>query len=104
MLYFYVDVILNVEVNRQYYNMSVFKNFCSNFVVSVILDFCLKSWIFDKYKQSNQFCYLGVSIEWERMESLLDMRMIDVEKILMSGEIFGCICEKDFFFKVDLFE
>lgn len=102
MSHLHVDVISNVEANRQYYNMSAFKNSRSNSAASAISDFRSKSRTPDKHKQSNQSCHLGASIEWERTESSLDTRTTDAEKTSTSGETFGCICEKDSLLKVDL--
>lgn len=92
----HVDVISNVEANRAYYNMNVFKNSRSNSAASAIsTDFRSKSRTPDRLKQSNQSCHLGASIEWERTESSLDTRQSDIEKTSTSGETFGCTCEKE---------
>ena len=88
----HVDVISNVEKNRMYYNMNVFKNSRSNSAASAI---SCRGRTPDKLKQSNQSCHLGASIEWERTESSLDTRQSDVEKTSTSGETFGCTCEKE---------
>lgn len=100
----HVDVISNVEANRQYYNMSAFKNSRSNSAASALSsDFRSKSRTPDRLKaRSNQSCHLGASIEWERTESSLDTRHeSDVEKTSTSGETFGCTCEKDSLIKIE---
>lgn len=90
----HVDVISNLEANRQYYNMSAFKNSRNNSAASAI-SLRSKSRTPDRLKRSNQSCHLGASIEWERTESSLDTRHSDVEKTSTSGETFGCTCEKE---------
>lgn len=101
MSHLHVDVISNVEANRQYYNLGAFKNSRSNSAASAISDFRSKSRTPDRHKQSNQSCHLGASIEWERTESSLDTRQSDVEKTSTSGETFGCICEKESLLKAE---
>ena len=96
MPHLHVDMISNVEANRQYYNMSAFKNSRSNSAASAISSvFRSKNRTPDGLKQSNQSCHLGASIEWERTESSLDTRQSDVEKTSTSGETFGCVCDKE---------
>lgn len=98
----HVDAISNVEVNRQYYNISAFKNSRSNSAASAIsADFRSKNRTPDKLKRSNQSCHLGASLEWERTESSLDTRQSDVEKTSTSGETFGCTCEKEPIVKIE---
>ncbi|CAH3026058.1 unnamed protein product [Porites evermanni] len=94
----HVDVISNVDANRLYYNMNVFKNSRSNSAASAISS---RGRTPDRLKQSNQSCHLGASIEWERTESSQDTRQSDVEKTSTSGELFGCTCEKECLLKED---